>query len=454
MKKVILILFFMAFLLGNLPQKAHAQESACPDGEAIPPNPPLSVGTTVGGGYPSDLEACILIAGSGGSSFLSLREDPLDIYPCSQYLYLNYNAFTIDTDWNAEDYSFYFAWPDDKESEDARVRLYFWLPQIVGSVAPPAPIQGNWYVRYFTPSGTPVNGVNGAISGLATYSLRVSDGTGLVRFTNLYYLDVTFTTTHTTSETAYGGLFQFVIQRTIGEPFPYDIMLSSPQIDVSDAVFPVMCSFDAAPISTSTPTPTGVWSTPTPGVPGATAPAAATSTPRPWPTETTRPYVTLIPEPMATQILIPTLAPITFPTISWPTVPTVLVTATPSPSVPTPTAGPTVQPLATLNTQIEALATEWAQPIGLANNYIVSPTEVISGYTVSSASAELIQTIALPFRLFKTAQLYSPSTWPLYAMALVSIVVVLSVHILRFALAIFFFVFEVFRRLWEMLPLN
>lgn len=417
---------------------ATAQESACPEG---------STGAFVGGGYPDDLEACILIQGSGMSGFLTVKSDITDVYPCTQQLYLDYNMFILDTGMNSDDYSFYFAWPDDKISNEARVRLYFWLPQIVGTIAPPAPVQGNWYVRYFWPTGTPVSGVNGVISSLPSYSLRVEDNLGLTRYTNLYFIDVTLPTTFVPSGTASGGFFQFTLQRTIGEPFPYDIMVASPQIDLADAVYPSMCSIDGYQISTATPTPTGVWSTPTPGVPGPTVPANPTPTLRPWPTNTVRPYVTLIPEPSATPYPLPTLQQIVWPTLA--------------PINTQPPIQLTVEAIETtresyymsMTLGLEELSESWTVPLEESWNVLeITGTQSISSTT--ETVAEFTQYISFPIALFKSLIHYTPTTWPIWALLIAAVAWELLVEMIKVAIAVVATLAEYVRRLWESIPLN
>lgn len=457
MKRLMVLVILLACLAVPMgkPTEVQAQESGCPE------NTGAGGGYFIAGSYPDYLETCPVII--GGFTWQDMFVDTYNNYPCEEVIALRYHAWlhargmlpgVLDT----SEYSFYFAWPDDKISQEARVRLYVWFPEIVGAVSAPPPIDATWYVQYYWPNGIPISGQTGSVHDLVQYSFRVEHSWGGVAYTNLYMVDVTLPTVRVNGATADGGYFKFSVFNGSGE-FPWDVEVASVQIDIADTDFPPMCLLPdgSYQISTVTPTPTGVWSTPTPGPPaGPTAPYSTPHSTRPaWPTPTTRPYVTLIPEPSSTWIPFPTLIPITFPTIHWPSVPTVAVTATPTPAGgPTSTPPPTIDSIATLNGNIGALATQWAEPIGLANTYLVSETLVLSDTTLTEGAGGLMETIALPFRLFKTAQIYSPSTWPFYAAILVSIAVVLGVQLIRFALMIFFFFFEVFRRLWEMLPLN
>lgn len=443
------------FVLFIFAPNASAQESACPPG---------SYGSSLAGSFKPDLELCRVSLLYGGASlqYQVINYDIFGHYVCEEQAQLRYIQFlnaAAEFGLTANDYSFYFAWPDDKISNEARIRLYFWMPELNGLVAPPPPLDGRWIIRYYWATGIPVSGTGGMLHELTQYSLRVESFPLGVRYTTLYYLDVTIPTVFVPEGTAHGGFFQFALQKTTGEPFTYDITLSSPQIDIADASYPLMCPIDdgymiSTATATPTPslTPTGVWNTPTSTpTPGATSPYY---TPRPTTTLTPFAWSTIPPQPAPTRLPLPTLISIVWPTIGIPTLPTfAAITATPTiPPTPSATPPPTIDYSATTDFQIEHLATVWAAPLAAANGVMISGTEQIS--STQEVVAGTMSYVVIPVRLAKAVYLYAPTVSPLFATLMGLIIIRYGVIILRMVISLVTTFLELIRRIWESVPLN
>ncbi len=161
----------------------------------------------------------------------------------------------------------------------------------------------------------------------------------------------------------------------------------------------------------------------------------------PWPTLT--PRATLLPWP-------------TFPPFSIGTpVPagTATITATNGLGLP----GEIMSQSTGLVSQGYAVATRWAEPVDAAFGQLLATDTVTGPATFSIVGVGqqveyMVDTVVEPFQLARALVYYMPNTWPLAGAFMTVIFVVTANMVWRFSLNVIVTSFELFRRLWGMLP--
>jgi hypothetical protein len=258
-----------------------------------------------------------------------------------------------------------------------------------------------------------------------------------------------------------------------------DFTLSSVQVGGGVAPhLPQMCSIPNAPTPTPTPTltptgtptvtptrtatPTGTFE-PTPTI-TPTGTIEPTNTPTLWPTA---PAVTVTPRPTNTPYQFPTMQPLATPT-------GIAVATLPAMVMPTLSdlgnfeAMPTMEPFsvaltpnATSQARTQQQAEQMAEVMIAATRwhsmteFALVMTDLESGALISSTdeiAIAITQDITEPIARIKGLSIYMPNLWPyLWILFLIFLWIVGNI-IFKFGFGLLATIFEIMRRLWQMLP--
>lgn len=385
--------------------------------------------------YPPDVDLCA----SSDSSWVTVINDPDDWFPCDQYIYAQ--------DTNQRNHTlFFYPAPLENFTTSIRGRFLVWpQPQLFSPTnADNVVFKISIYDQDTGAFVTSVNEVLGSNTKIETFYSNSGSWN--------YYYTVYVVEWQATVPAGFVNDIYFTtrVNRTdLTLNFFYN--MSNWQVSSSDGFnmlnyCPIPNTFPPLP-ATFTPTPpTGYTPFPTPyqtAVPGTLVPT--------W-TATPYVFVTMLPpRPSATPIPINTWAPIQIPPL-----PTIAPVATGSVPITL-----TVQSIATTReseyTEMFAyttdLATRWAEPV----NESIETLE-ITGTTGFSSTVETIDAgieyASYPFRFLRAMAIYTPNTWPFWAVMISGFALYVLTKVIRFAVTIIVTLIEWIRRIWEAIPLN
>lgn len=268
------------------------------------------------------------------------------------------------------------------------------------------------------------------------------------------------------------------------------------------------------PTNTPTPLPSGPTLTPIPATSTATPtrtpnpnhtpqftttpwPTSEGGTPTVFPQATNYAAVTVTPGGsggsggIVTPPPVATFASLTLPPWSWPSIPEASPfptstawpgsggsggggtggTPTPGPGTPVTTtpgisvtvaittapAGPAATAMPAIVAEGYLIATRWAEPVDAAFGQLLATDTVTGPATFSIVGVGqqveyMVDTVVEPFQLARALVYYMPNTWPLAGAFMTVIFVVTANMVWRFSLNVIVTSFELFRRLWGMLP--
>lgn len=405
------------------PERAQAQYGACPTGTISIPVP--------AGTWPGTVTMC---ADPLDESHISVGADADE--PCDQQLHF-YNLWTspitqlTPTLYIVPPTYQYLSW-------NARIVFYVYdSPAAAGAeLLDSAFVRVRYYTKDRLLYSTMTINVTDATSIVTTYTNDL-----IPQLYNVYIFDITLPTDD--------GLGYFTFKYDPGEgSFQNAYRVASWQAGSFSAPFPETCPIPNAvlpqtptpqPTSSPLPTPTGTYTPPTATPTNAAYPTAAASTPQPTSTQ----------------------APLVFPTINSESTPTPWP-AYVIPPIAWPTAGPTIMAgaLPTLDVtglDLSGLADDiqgdWAGALASSQAGLDTTISTTTGIAAPDTIAtEITQGIGKPIAYAKTIGLYAPNVAGYVTRFMYLAAWVVFSRNARFFLSIVVKIFELIRRVWEMIP--
>jgi hypothetical protein len=428
------VLILLAVLLVASVGPVSAQNGACP-----PNSWELA---TPGGTSPDNTKVCAY------NPYIT-SVTTTDNYPCGQQV-TSLNISTVAADfWDQASMSFVPP-VNTYLSQIARVKFYIYpfqnLP--LSDLIPPGLdiAEATVRVEYYTSTGTLYSYTNKPMTDFRKVSTYY-DGVGSVRhYYNVYLVDVALAT-----DNGYGGFFVVKVNVANVNAFSKSVSISSFRAGAYSDAMAEMCPIPNASSPQSTPTPPATptalptW-TPDPGNPTPTPitiilPTAPPNLDTPQPTPTTGQLIFPTIQAEATPTPWP---PYSIPPIVWPTAgPTVLAGAVPTLD----TTGLDLSGLA------DDIQDEWGGALAASQSgldgSITSTTGIASP---DSIALEITEGIGKPISYVKTVEVYAPNLAGYIRRFLYLAVWVVFSRNARFFLSIAVKLFELIRRIWEMIP--
>lgn len=427
-KFLIPVIVLLAAVLAA-PDRAAAQNGACP------PNSYLTI--TPQGTWPSDVSVC-----SYSPGLVVAWNDILDWFPCDQQIRAFHgNLFAPDT--------LYVVYvPDENQYYGSQVRFKALLFGAVQFAFPPVPPPGwtldNAYVRvqYFNNNGILSWGSYQKASTYAYIDTQVEGG-----YYRVYLIDETMGT-----YSGQGGYIRFGLTY---EPDEDQVKrnwgISSVRIGNYYDTMPEHCPVPNANL----PNP------PTPPYPTSTLPPTWTPNPTagtPTPTPITTPQATAVggtPPPAwtPTPFSFPTVpaentptpwAPVSIPTIAWPTLPPTVVVGV-IPTIDTTLGG--------IDALVETLNDDWQPSVDFGASAIdLDNADTTGTGSPNAIISEITALVSVPVSYVKAIGTYLPNTAPYVAFLVLMASWVPFNMMAKFGLTILSRLFELIRRIIELIP--
>lgn len=433
--RTVLIVLAALLLLGRVGDVA-AQSGACPPGtETV---------TTPHGTYPGGSTVCLIAREMEAGA--NVYNDYLDKYPCEQQIEYPGSVDLL----VSLSRTFYIVPPVDV-SLNAQARVRFMA--MFGFLFSP-PTAGDFdhfyfVLDYFDPAGVRRNTESHFVSEYPV--VTTYDDSNLVSvYYDVFLIDEVITTS---PDAAGGGYIRVTFPAVPDTLFGVNtgqgpMRIGSIQASSTDSNFPDYCTYRyLPPWPTSTP-----WPTPTQTPTGTYTPPTATSTPIAYPTSAGG-TVTPWPTPTTGALVFPTVQSESTPT-PWP--------AYSIPPVVWPTAGPTIMAgaIPTLDTSglnlgglADDIESDWADVLAASESGLDTTITATTGIAAPDTIAtEITDGISKPIAYAKTIGVYAPNVAGFISRFMYLAVWVVFSRNARFFLSIAVKLFELVRRVWEMIP--